>query len=107
MLKAVLFDCDGVIADSEHIHFDLFKTILAELGIALTKEQYLAKYLAMDDKGCFNAVLRDHNKPLPPEEVQKLIARKTALYQKTAAQSLVILPGVVEFVMAVSQKYPL
>jgi beta-phosphoglucomutase len=47
-------------------------------------------------------------KPLnESERTGGLIAKKTALYQKTAAQNLVILPGVVEFVMAVSQKFPL
>jgi HAD superfamily hydrolase (TIGR01509 family) len=39
--------------------------------------------------------------------LKTLIARKTEMYKKTAAQNLVILPGVVEFVMAVAQKYPL
>jgi beta-phosphoglucomutase len=53
------------------------------------------------------AVFAAHNKPLTDEEMNRLIARKTDLYKKTAAQNLVILPGVVEFVMAVSQKFPL
>lgn len=107
MLRAVLFDCDGVIADSEHIHFDLFRKILAELGVPLTKEEYVASYLAMDDKNCFTTALKDKGRCLPEAEIQKLIERKTAMYKKTAAENLVILPGVVEFVMAVSQKYPL
>lgn len=107
MLKALIFDCDGVIADSEHLHFSLFQKVLAEVGISLTQPEYVEKYLAMDDRGCFEAVFNAHGKPLPPEERDRLIAKKTALYQKTAAQNLVILPGVVEFVMAVSQKYPL
>jgi beta-phosphoglucomutase len=107
MLKAVLFDCDGVIADSEHLHLSLFQDILKEHGIMLTKDQYLERYLAMDDKNCFRAVLRDNGRTMTDEEIQTLIDRKTVLYKSKAAASLVILPGVVEFVMAVSQKYPL
>lgn len=107
MLKALIFDCDGVIADSEHLHFSLFQKVLAEAGIPLTQREYVEKYLAMDDRGCFDAVFIAHGKPLAPEARDRLIAEKTALYQKTAAHNLVILPGVVEFVMAVSQKYPL
>lgn len=107
MLKALIFDCDGVIADSEHLHFSLFQKVLADIGISLTQPEYVEKYLAMDDRGCFDAVLKAHGKSLAPEERDCLIAKKTALYQKTAAENLVILPGVVEFVMAVSQKYPL
>lgn len=107
MLKAVLFDCDGVIADSEHLHFALFQKVLAEIGVPLSKEEYLDKYLAMDDKGCFGAVLSARGRVLSEADVAALIAKKTALYKKTAAENLVILPGVVEFVMAVSQRYPL
>jgi len=107
MLRAVLFDCDGVIADSEHIHFSLFQKILDGLGISLTKEKYMARYLAMDDKGCFEMALKDHGRSPSASEIQKLIERKAALYKKAAAENLVILPGVVEFVMAMSQKFPL
>jgi beta-phosphoglucomutase len=107
MLKALIFDCDGVIADSEHLHFSLFQKVLAEEGIPLSQADYVEKYLAMDDRGCFDAVFKANGKPLNESERGRLIAKKTALYQKTAAQNLVILPGVVEFVMAVSQKFPL
>ena len=107
MLKALIFDCDGVIADSEHLHFSLFQKVLADVGISLSQADYVEKYLAMDDRGCFDAVFKANGKTLAEDERARLIAKKTALYQKTAAQNLVILPGVVEFVMAVSQKYPL
>lgn len=107
MLKAVLFDCDGVIADSEHLHFSLFQKVLREIGVPLTQADYLEKYLAMDDKGCFRAVVAAHGRSLSDPELSALIEKKTALYKKTATENLVILPGVVEFVMAVSQKFPL
>ncbi len=107
MLKAIIFDCDGVIADSEHLHFSLFQKVLAEVGLPLTQEDYVEKYLAMDDRGCFQAVFSAAGRPLAEDALKRLIAKKTGLYQTTAAQNLVILPGVVEFVMAVSQKFPL
>ena len=107
MLKAIIFDCDGVSADSEHLHFSLFKKVLEPEGIELDQAEYVEKYLAMDDRGCFDAVFAARGKTLPPSDRSRLIAQKTALYQKTATQNLVILPGVVEFVMAASQKYPL
>jgi beta-phosphoglucomutase len=107
VLKAVIFDCDGVIADSEHLHFSLFQRILGERGIALSQSEYLEKYLAMDDRGCFRAVLAAHGKDVNEEALAALVTRKNALYHETAAENLVILPGIVEFVMAVSQKVPL
>jgi HAD superfamily hydrolase (TIGR01509 family) len=108
VLKAVLFDCDGVIADTERIHFGLFRTILAEeLGLELDWAEYLDRYLAMDDRGCFAAVARARGRALTENDLRRLIAKKTELYKKEASRHLVILPGVVEFVMAAAQKYPL
>lgn len=107
MLKAVLFDCDGVIADSEHLHFSLFQKVLKEKGINLTQADYLEKYLAMDDRGCFQAVYAAQGRTLTEADLAQMIDQKTILYKKTATENLVILPGVVEFVMAVSQKFPL
>ena len=107
MLKAILFDCDGVIADSEGLHLSLFQQLLEELGVRLTKEQYYASYLAMDDKACFRTALKDNGKPVSEEQIQELVGRKTALYKQAASRNLVIFPGVVEFVMAAAQKYPL
>jgi beta-phosphoglucomutase len=108
MLKAVLFDCDGVIADSEHLHFDLFQKVLKEdLGVDLSQAEYAEKYLAMDDRGCFTAVCKARGRSLDEPMLASLIAKKTAMYKKTASENLVILPGVVEFVMSVSQRFPL
>jgi beta-phosphoglucomutase-like phosphatase (HAD superfamily) len=40
MLRAIIFDCDGVIVDSEPHHFKAFQQILSEEGISFTKEEY-------------------------------------------------------------------
>ena len=57
MLKAIIFDCDGVIADTEPIHLAGFSRVLAEEGITLIDEDYFAHYLALDDRGCFTKAL--------------------------------------------------
>ncbi len=60
LLSAVVFDFDGVIADSEPLHFEGFRRVLARQGVALSKSDYYAKYLGYDDAGAFRAVLADH-----------------------------------------------
>src|SRR5690349_7598016 len=59
-LRAVVFDFDGVIADSEPLHFEGFRRVLARQGVALSKSEYYEKYLGFDDAGAFRAVLADH-----------------------------------------------
>ena len=49
LLSAVVFDFDGVIADSEPLHFEGFRRVLAGEGVTLGKSDYYAKYLGYDD----------------------------------------------------------
>ena len=83
-MKAVIFDFDGVIVDSEKAHLAMFKKVLAEEGIQLTDEQYYEKYLAMDDRGCFLAVLTDNQEVLTNQ--QGLIERQNFLQEVSTNQ---------------------
>jgi beta-phosphoglucomutase len=56
-LSAMIFDVDGVLADTEPLHFAGFRQTLAEIGIRLTESDYYAEYLGYDDRGCFLAAL--------------------------------------------------
>lgn len=57
MLRAVLFDFNGVLVDDEPIHLETIQKVLAEEGIALAEEDYYTRYLGLDDRACFAAVL--------------------------------------------------
>jgi len=66
VLRAVLFDFNGVLVDDEPIHLELFQRVLAEEGIELSDDDYYADYLGFDDRGCFSAVLeRAGEQPSP------------------------------------------
>src|ERR1700730_6457086 len=57
MIRAVIFDFNGVLVDDEPAHFALFREILAQEGIDLTEGEYQDEYLGYDDRGCFEAAL--------------------------------------------------
>lgn len=107
MLKAILFDCDGVIVDSEPYHLAAFQQTLARYGITLTRAEYEEAYLAMDDKGCFEAVLAAHGKPFDTPLLKKMILQKKAAYAARAAGACRIYPGVVAFVRKAQGQYRL
>jgi len=107
MLRAVIFDCDGVIVDSEPHHLKAFKEVLAEEGIPMSTEEYFLKYLAMDDKGCFEAVLHEHNRPVDNKILKSLIIRKMEIYRRLSKQELILYPGVVDLVRKFQGKYRL
>jgi beta-phosphoglucomutase-like phosphatase (HAD superfamily) len=52
-IKAILFDYDGVLADSEALHFDAFKKVLAEENISLTRTHYDETLIGFDDRDAF------------------------------------------------------
>jgi HAD superfamily hydrolase (TIGR01509 family) len=106
-LSAIIFDFDGVIADSEPLHFAGFRLTLAEIGISLTESDYYANYLGYDDRGCFIAALTAHQRPVDPSVIAPLMQRKAQAYLESVKDHLVIFPGVREFVSEAAAAYPL
>ena len=105
-LTAIIFDFDGVIADTEPLHFAGFRQTLAEIGISLTESDYYANYLGYDDRGCFIAALTTNQHPTDPSALTQLIQRKAHVYLESVKDHLVIFPGVREFVREAAA-YPL
>ena len=105
-LTAIIFDFDGVIADTEPLHFAGFRQTLAEIGISLTESDYYANYLGYDDRGCFIAALTTNQHPTDPSVLTQLMQRKAHVYLESVKDHLVIFPGVREFVREAAA-YPL
>ena len=105
-LTAIIFDFDGVIADTEPLHFAGFRQTLAEIGISLTESDYYANYLGYDDRGCFIAALTTNQHPTDPSALTQLMQRKAHVYLESVKDHLVIFPGVREFVREAAA-YPL
>ncbi|MCH8029636.1 MAG: HAD family phosphatase [Candidatus Dadabacteria bacterium] len=107
MLKAVIFDFDGVIADAEPIHLKCFKEVLAREGIELSENDYYSKYLAYDDRTCFAEVLKAHGQRYDELILKSLIERKSLLYNDHMKEHIVIYPGVTELIKELHGRFPL
>ena len=79
-IQAVLFDCDGVLVDSERITFDLIATDLAAHGLPLALPQMEALFLGGTIPGLF-AKARAMGATLPDDWTQDIYAR---LYERLA-----------------------
>ena len=87
-LQAIVFDFDGVIADSEPLHLKAFQQALAEEGIVLERDEYFTRYLGYDDVGMFEALARDRGLAWTDRHVTALVVRKgTKLQAMLAAAS--------------------
>ena len=85
-LAAVIFDFDGVLADSEPVHLHVFQTELDQIGITLTAEEYYAKYLGYSDRDAFIHVLRDRGHDVGEAELASLLETKTGLFPQAIGE---------------------
>ncbi len=106
MIRAVIFDFNGVLVDDEHLHFELFRDVLGEKGIVLTERDYQERYLGFDDRGCFTAAVRDAGRVADSAFVAELIERKAVLYLKHADAGLRYFPGGAECVERLAKRWP-
>lgn len=106
-LRAVIFDFDGVIVDSEPLHFRLFQQLLGEEGVPLTREDYDAIYLGMDDRECFTEALTRHGRTAALGKVPEMIARKSTMLMAEVAEKPPVLPGAVDLVRGLAKVVPL
>jgi HAD superfamily hydrolase (TIGR01509 family) len=107
MLRAIIFDFDGVIADTEPLHFRAFQQVLEGIGLSLSETDYYANYLGFDDRGCFITALAANGRPTPAETIRSLMEQKAVAYLDAVRRHLIVLPGVPAFVRQASLQYPL
>jgi beta-phosphoglucomutase-like phosphatase (HAD superfamily) len=106
LLQAIVFDFDGVIADTEPIHLRAFQEELLALGFSLSERDYLDRYLGVSDREGFEAVSRDQGRPLDAAMVDLMIARKSVRMRAEAASASPVFPGVPDRVREWSQTVP-
>ena len=69
MLAAVIFDFDGIIVDTEPLHYKAFQEILVPLGLGYPWEEYLRRYIGFDDRDAFREAFRSGRKELADREL--------------------------------------
>jgi beta-phosphoglucomutase len=106
-LQAIVFDFDGVIADSERLHLRSYQEVLGPEGVSISNDDYLQKYLGYDDVGVFKAVGRDYGIPMNDLRVSELIAAKGERYESLAAAGEMLFPGAANFIRAAAASVPI
>jgi beta-phosphoglucomutase len=93
MLRAIVFDFDGVLANSEPLHFQGFREVLAEVGIALTRDDYYGRYLGYDDAGVFHAIAEERGAAWTTARIDDLVARKAVRLEVLERDASILFPG--------------
>lgn len=107
MLSAIVFDFDGVIADSEPLHYRSFCDILAEEGVELSEHDYYGRYLGFSDTGAFRAIGADRARPWTADQLAALASRKALRYEALARDHSVLFPGAEAAVRRAAEAVPI
>ena len=104
-MRAAIFDFDGVIVDSEPLHFRALRESLLPEGIAINEEEYNRLYLAYDDRGAIRLALEHHGVPSSRPRGPASPARKAADL-RGGAPDVPFFPGVRELSRALAAEMP-
>ena len=105
---AVLFDFDGVIVNSEPLHFYAFHKVLEAEKIELSEEEYYRELIGFDDRGAFRHLFEKRKMAIEPENLSRLMTRKSEVVMELIEEKKYqALPGVEELVRGLWRHYPL
>ncbi|HBQ50357.1 hypothetical protein A3B42_03865 [Candidatus Daviesbacteria bacterium RIFCSPLOWO2_01_FULL_38_10] len=101
MIKAVIFDMDGVISNTLPIHSEAESRVLLEYGIKMSPKQMAEEFNGVPDKRMFEIIFSRFNKKLDYEQVAK---RKWKLFQELARNNINPIAGALELINSLLKK---
>lgn len=106
-LHAIVFDFDGVIANSEPLHLRAFQATLAGEGVTLSADEYYTRYLGYDDVGAFQQLAQNRGYSWNERHVAALVAAKGVKLQELLNAGAVLFPGAADFIRASAASVPI
>ena len=107
MIAAIVFDFDGVIADSEPLHYEAFVAVSRRFGLDFDYETYARRYIGFDDRDAFRAMLDEVGASAnDAASIASLTAQKAAAFEQCVQAGIRALPGAIELVHAASAAMP-
>jgi beta-phosphoglucomutase len=106
-VQAVVFDFDGVLADSEPLHLRSYQQIFEPHGVKLDAKTYCERYLGFDDEGAFRHIADDFGLILGDEEIELLMAEKTRRLEALLSNENVLYPGAAACARGLAAVWPI
>jgi HAD superfamily hydrolase (TIGR01509 family) len=108
VIKAVVFDFDGVLADSEPLHLQAYQAVLPAMGIDdLTREEYYRDLLGYNDEDCFRIMARSRGWEAGEAQVVEFAERKGLVFERIIAETDTLYAGAAACVERMAAAFPL
>jgi beta-phosphoglucomutase len=96
--ESVLFDFDGILVDSEPMHYRAFIKVLDPLGMGFPWREYVETYMGFDDRDAFREAFRAKGIDLDDANLAKLVAAKSRVFQDGIRNGVTAYPGAVPMI---------
>ncbi len=103
MIAAVIFDCDGVLVDSEVLAHEVEAAVLARFGLEYEHAEFRDRFMGMSDKAFHAALDEDAKLRLGRSIIAELVPQMRAHYGTALRERLAEVPGARACVAAVTQ----
>jgi len=103
VLRAVIFDFDGVISDCEILHLRAFNEVLAPHGVEISMKDYYKDYLGLTDFDCFKTLAEQGLREADEVRIDSLVERKNTVFEELARTDGRIIEGVRDFLQMLRQ----
>jgi HAD superfamily hydrolase (TIGR01509 family) len=107
MLKAIVLDFNGVIADDEPVHCRLLREIIAPYGLHISEKDYYERFIVFRDEQAIQNALKEAGRDPSREEISRLVSEKQRRYMTEAVSEIRVFPGVHEFIVSAAGVCPL
>lgn len=106
MIQAIVFDFDGIIVDSEPLHYRAFLRITEPLGVSFSYEQYMREYIGFDDRDGFRAMFAGRPDAPDADRLAELIEAKARAFEQVVRDGVTPFPGVQRLIETASASLP-
>ncbi len=103
--KAVFFDFDGILVDTEPLHYAAFTEAFRPEGLDFSREEYDQVYIGFDDRDAVDTAARARGRNLADDVRQRLLRTKVDAFTRLVRETrLAPLPGVQEWIQLLRKR---